>query len=70
MDSEKLSSMYAEILNGKAKEQSRSVTDVESSGLWDKITGEVQAIRREDPRAHFSVPNEWPDADPIPPPKP
>jgi len=50
MDSEKLSSMYAEILNGKPKEQSRFVTDVESSVLWDKITGEVQAIRRENPR--------------------
>jgi hypothetical protein len=62
MESEKLASMYAEVVNGKPKEQSRFVTDEESSGLWDQITTEVGQIRREHPGAHFSIPNEVPTA--------
>lgn len=61
MDSDALASMYAQILNGVPKEQSRYVTDEESGALWDAIESEIEEIRSRDPAAQFSVPNEVPD---------
>jgi hypothetical protein len=61
VDSEKLASMYAEIVNGKSKDQSRFVTDDESSQLWDRVAAQVEQIRRDRPGAVFSIPNEVPN---------
>lgn len=66
MDSGELASMYAQIVNGKPKDQSRFVTDDESAQLWDEIEAEVAEIRQRNPNAHFSVPNEVPDVDDLP----
>lgn len=42
MDTDKLSSMYAQIVLGASKKDSRFVTDEESSKLWDQISEEVK----------------------------
>lgn len=58
MDSDVMSSVYAQIVNGTAKTDSRFVTDDESSALWDQIAGEVEALRADG--VHFEVPHEVP----------
>lgn len=63
MDSDQMASMYAQILNGIPKEQSRFVTDEESSDLWDQISAGIERISAENPNAQFSVPNEVPTID-------
>lgn len=60
MDSDDLSSMYGQIVRGVTKEDSRFVTDDESSALWDTIAAEVEAMRAENPQVVFDVPNEFP----------
>lgn len=63
MDSGELASMYAQIVRGMAKEDSRFVTDEESSALWDKIAASVEEATRTIPNVQFWIPNEMPDAD-------
>lgn len=58
MDSDEMNSMYAQIVNGGAKTESRFVTDDESSALWDQIEGEVNALRADG--VEFEVPHEVP----------
>lgn len=65
MDSDALCSMYAEIVRGTPKEQSQWAKDDESSQLWDQISSEVDAIRKENPDAQFDIPNEVPMTDPV-----
>lgn len=61
MDSDKLASMYSEIVNGVPKEQSRFAgADQESGALWDQITKEVEDIKAKHPGAMFEVPSELP----------
>ncbi len=62
VDSEVLSSMYAEILRGTPKDQSRYVSGEESSRLWDQITAEVEAQRTTNPDTVFEIPAEIPGA--------
>lgn len=63
MDSGELSSMYAEIVNGVAKADSRFAgKSAEAGRTWDRIAAEVAAIRKAHPRAQFEIPNELPDA--------
>lgn len=63
METGTLSSMYAQIVNGVAKEDSRFVTDERSSALWDQIAGEVAEAITKNPNVVFSIPTEMPDAD-------
>jgi hypothetical protein len=63
MTSQALASMYAQIVNGVPKEQSKYVTDDESTALWESITREVEQAREADPNVVFSIPNEMPDSD-------
>lgn len=63
MDSDDLSRMYAQITRGVPKEESRFVTDDETSALWDQIASEVDQIRKDHPKAQFAVPNEVPGAE-------
>lgn len=64
MDSETMARMYAQVVNGQAKEDSRFVTDDESGDSWDKMAAEVAAIRKANPKAQFAIPNEVPLSDP------
>lgn len=60
MDSEALSGMYAEILRGTPKDQSRFASGDEASGLWDQITTEVEQQRAQNPDTVFEIPSEIP----------
>lgn len=61
MDSDTLTSMYAQIVRGGiAKEQSQYVTDEESAAKWDVIEREVQQMREQN--VMFEVPAEIPAA--------
>lgn len=63
MDSDVLASMYAQIVRGTpAKEDSKFVTDDESSQLWDTIAAEIAEMREANPQVQFDVPNEVPGA--------
>lgn len=55
MDSEIVSSMYAQIVNGVTKEDCPGVTDDESSRMYDIITKEVAAARAKG--YHFDMVN-------------
>jgi hypothetical protein len=63
VDSDELASMYAQIVNGVPKEQSRFVTDEESSAAWEQIAAEVEQMRADNPNVIFDVPNELPSRD-------
>jgi hypothetical protein len=56
MDSEALASMYAEIVRGTPKEESRWCKDDEASATWDEISSQVDAIRKAHPGALFDIP--------------
>lgn len=60
MDSDDLASMYAQIVRGVAKEDSRFVTDDESSALWETIAREVVTAKAENPEVVFDIPSELP----------
>lgn len=60
MTSEQLASMYAEIVRGTPKEQSRFQDAAGFSDTWDRVEREVAQIRRDDPAAAFDIPNEVP----------
>ena len=42
MDTDVLSKIYAQVVGGLPKEQSKYVTDDESSNFWDSIAAEVE----------------------------
>jgi hypothetical protein len=44
MDTDLLSHMYAEIVAGTPKDQSRYVVDDESSEMWDKVSEDVARL--------------------------
>lgn len=56
MDSEDLSSLYAEAINGVGKDQSRFRDDPEFSKLWDRAVAEIERIRREYPGVRIDLP--------------
>lgn len=60
MDGQDSINIYHHILMGVPKEQSEHVKGPESSDKWDKLAGEVAAIRKNNPIAHFETPNELP----------
>lgn len=60
IDSDVMSRMYAQIVQGIAKDQSTLVVDDEHSQWWDEVAAEVAAMREADPTVTFEVPNEVP----------
>lgn len=60
MTSDQLASMYAEIVRGTPKTESRFANERDFSSTWDQVAAEVEQIRADDPRAVFEIPNEIP----------
>jgi hypothetical protein len=60
MDSDLMSSMYAQIVSGTAKEDSHLVTDAETSQAWDIVAKQVGNMREKNPNVHFEIPHEIP----------
>lgn len=56
MDSETLTSMYAEVGNGIAKEDSRFTAEPGFSEAWDRAVAEIAQIRAEYPGVAIDLP--------------
>ena len=62
MDSDKLASMYAQILLGVPKTESHYVIDEETGAAWDEVSQQVAEIKAAHPDAQFDIPGEMPKA--------
>lgn len=56
IDSEELSSLYAEAINGVAKKDSRFARRPGFSTTWDRAIAEIERIRREHPGFRIDLP--------------
>lgn len=56
MDTEELSSLYSEVLNGVPKERSRFRRDPEFEFYWDRAVAWLEQVRAQHPAGSIDLP--------------